>query len=456
MIRRVLALTMVIAGSVALSSAAGASGHAAGARPDLSTRQAINSYLRTLGIDPASVVVQRGARNYAGPSCPGSRWNCTTARRVFQIASTVAGTNMVQCPGGSVSGQTCTIVQTGASNNATCVEKSGDPVVAQDCSITQTGSTNNASVQQSVDSTLSDVSQTQNSTQTAEVTQAGDSNTSSVSQSIHQNLHGGGSQQQDSHQNATVCQGGGTDCTVSNTGANKSSVNQSVFLEAHSLGPVTQNQDTSSTDGTCVSDGGSSPSDICASVTQNSTTTNNSSVNQSSHLLGQAAQANGSDVSQEQEHFGGGVGADVVQPDPGATNTSSVRQDINDDLHGPAGSSQSQDPRAGCCSGAAAAGGGNASVTQTGSLSTSEADAFQNLELDGSVGTNGSCNLSQKGTIDSGKDTEQDSENGFCSAFISCQQGGEFAAPSTGNCFGFSGPGESTFRPATRALRLQR
>jgi hypothetical protein len=46
---------------------------------DFSTLGGIKSYLRAAGVDPRSVVIQRGPKNYAGPNCPGPSWICTTA-----------------------------------------------------------------------------------------------------------------------------------------------------------------------------------------------------------------------------------------------------------------------------------------------------------------------------------------------------------------------------------------
>src|SRR5438445_2497662 len=56
------------------------------ARTDLSSLAAIEAYLVSIGVDPASVVVQQGRLNYAGPDCPGADWNCTTATKVVQIS----------------------------------------------------------------------------------------------------------------------------------------------------------------------------------------------------------------------------------------------------------------------------------------------------------------------------------------------------------------------------------
>src|SRR4051794_38572280 len=45
-------------------------------------------YLRAIGIDPRGLLIQRGARNYAGSSCPGAGWTCASAAHpVIQIAA---------------------------------------------------------------------------------------------------------------------------------------------------------------------------------------------------------------------------------------------------------------------------------------------------------------------------------------------------------------------------------
>jgi hypothetical protein len=132
----------------------------AAAKVDLSTTPKIRKYLRSIGVNPRSVVIQRGHKNYAGPKCPGKAWTCTKARRVMQLGTqntfectatptptTFAQTN---APPGF---QECVIVQGPAAKNvAKCIEKSKHvPFVRQRCSITQTGSYNEAIVIQLAD-----------------------------------------------------------------------------------------------------------------------------------------------------------------------------------------------------------------------------------------------------------------------------------------------------------------
>jgi hypothetical protein len=85
---------------------------------------------------PSAPVIQTGFQNYAGPSCPGIGWSCTTATNVVQT-TVKGGTNVFECKGGAGSDDTCTIVQTAdhGLNKARCVEE--DAAGAQQCTVTQ-------------------------------------------------------------------------------------------------------------------------------------------------------------------------------------------------------------------------------------------------------------------------------------------------------------------------------
>jgi Bacterial Ig-like domain (group 3) len=150
---RVAAFVAIAAGISLIGAGAGAgaqssSGGAASLERQLSTAQGAARYLRTLGIDSGGVVVQRGLRNYAGPSCPGPGWNCTSARRVLQVAAR-GGANSSTCSrvgsGTSVTSQSCVIVQTGThgKNSATCNEQAtvAGASLVQECTIRQTSTT---------------------------------------------------------------------------------------------------------------------------------------------------------------------------------------------------------------------------------------------------------------------------------------------------------------------------
>jgi hypothetical protein len=140
-----IAAAMSLIGAGAGAGAQSSSDGAASLERQLSTAQGAARYLRTLGIDPRGVVVQRGVRNYAGRSCPGAGWNCTSARRVLQVAA-AGGTNSSTCSrvgsGTGVTSQSCVIVQTGThgKNSATCYEQAtgAGASLVQECTIRQT------------------------------------------------------------------------------------------------------------------------------------------------------------------------------------------------------------------------------------------------------------------------------------------------------------------------------
>jgi hypothetical protein len=146
---------------------------------NLNTRAGAARYLRAIGVDPRGLVIQRGARNYAGPNCPGAGWTCTsTAHPVIQIAA-AGGKNTFLCTTGS-----CAVVQAtrsgtptktrslaaaAAPNKATCIKTTG---LSQSCSISQnSASTNNEAIVYENISKTSGLTQTASST--AQITQKG-------------------------------------------------------------------------------------------------------------------------------------------------------------------------------------------------------------------------------------------------------------------------------------------
>ncbi|MDX6414850.1 MAG: hypothetical protein QOH23_2260 [Gaiellaceae bacterium] len=109
---------------------------------NLTTRAGVVRYVRAIGLDPRGLVIQRGARNYAGAGCPGAGWACSsTTHPVVQIAG-VGGRNRFSCTTAR-----CAVVQVSFNpskpppvpNTATCIKTTG---LTQSCSITQpTGGT---------------------------------------------------------------------------------------------------------------------------------------------------------------------------------------------------------------------------------------------------------------------------------------------------------------------------
>lgn len=178
MFAKAFGLCAAVAVAVVFLSASSATATVqSGALINLSTRAAVVDYLRSIHIDPRGVVIERGVRNYAGASCPGRGWTCTTTTHpVVQVAA-AGGRNTFRC-----STARCAVVQisnsqTSGTNTATCIKKKG---LAQKCTIKQTSSTahNKAVVYESVSSskgtttsTGSAMSITQTATSSVSITQ---------------------------------------------------------------------------------------------------------------------------------------------------------------------------------------------------------------------------------------------------------------------------------------------
>jgi hypothetical protein len=244
---------------------------------DLSTSAAVRRYLRSLGLSATLVVVQRGARNYAGPRCPGKRWTCTRSRTVVQIARS-GGKNRFECTNGtdsaSGSAQACTIVQVGpAENVARCVERTHSANSVQTCTIVQSNENrpNRAVVSQVSDQEASEG--TQDGLQTAKVTQTNVSgaNRVHITQKIEQLLRHTGEGEgidevQDGHLWIAVRQ-------TSETGDNRSTFHQAQKQRARATGApsITQLQNTEERDNSeicpLVTD---SLANACAQVVQES------------------------------------------------------------------------------------------------------------------------------------------------------------------------------------------
>jgi hypothetical protein len=236
-LKRLLGLVGVIAASTVLITSAGA-GTSASSRVDLSTRSGVVKLLKSLGVNPKGVVIQRGLRNYAGPSCPGKAWKCTRARRVVQFAegdgdnafkcSSSYGTPSYGAPTPSSSPpDNCVIVQvnTNGNNNATCNESSSAANPFQECVVWQENASGNnkSKISQTIDQ---QDGQSQRGHQDATVNQFNGSgkNDSDLSQTIRQHTQAPGpsvAQSQDGEQTNSIDQ-------EADTGAQNSSMSQSV------------------------------------------------------------------------------------------------------------------------------------------------------------------------------------------------------------------------------------
>ena len=158
---------------------------------NLSTRAGVVRYLRAIGLDPRGVVIQRSARNYAGPNCPGAGWACaSTAHPVVQIAA-AGGKNTYLCTSGR-----CAVVQTTkttrslaaatATNKATCIKNTG---LSQSCTISQNSTSANTSNEAVVyENEDKGSGLTQTAAATAQITQRATGSTSTNKACVFQNI----------------------------------------------------------------------------------------------------------------------------------------------------------------------------------------------------------------------------------------------------------------------------
>jgi hypothetical protein len=259
-------LGAVAATAILLASAAAGPTGAAPKKLDLSTPAAIDAYLISRGIDPATVVRQTGLNNYAGPNCPVTATSCTTATTVVQIADP-GGSNTFECTPpatGTAAPNTCFVVQVNG-GTARCIEKSSDPTVTQLCDVTQSGEEARAFLAQVVDS---NAGTTQNATQIVNLRQDATSNVADIDQTVrYSSTTNASTQAQDAHQRACVEQTSVLDSSVN--------FNQSETLRAAASGrdPVTQAQNALATANQCDPTASPEASQTCdipaATVTNN-------------------------------------------------------------------------------------------------------------------------------------------------------------------------------------------
>ena len=249
--KALLSIAVVVVTAIGVTSGAGAAGKASATPARLSTQAAAADYLRSLGIDPAGVVVQRGAKNYAGPNCPGPEWNCTTGRQVLQISARVgaASANSFSCTpagGGTVPPNKCVIVQTSTTGNntASCTIAGSTSGVTQECNVTQTSVSGTNRLNLKEELTLTGATTT--GTQVATVDQNNGSGANIVSltqrsaESISSSIASIGTWSQSASQSFTIDQ-------ESSTGANTVDVSQSVAQTQTALNATSGSQSQSST-----------------------------------------------------------------------------------------------------------------------------------------------------------------------------------------------------------------
>jgi len=410
------ALTLATALLVGTASAAGAD-----PLPDLSSRAAIEQYLVSIGVDPATAVWQTGLKNYAGPGCPGLGWNCVRANApIVQIAAPL-GTNLFAC-----GGVDCVAVQTalqGGNNGAGCLrtDKHDNPAL-QVCDITQANdgnpnSSNTATINQSIEQ---NTGSPQDARQVARITQDNGSgkNIATIHQVIAQTQNASGAnivQSQEAHQAGTVSQ-------ETDTGDNSSNIDQrqKQTQRASAAGTSTmQSQNTGTGTNTdpfaCDQPEGlyNQQKNQCADITQVSGLVdlvgpvllpgggNNSSSLNHQISQGQMASRAGT-VDQSQGAFASGEAGNKLQLSTGVSQGSAL-QDMSQSQSAPANaivnqSQQTGDPR--CCWEQAVNTANRANIDQTTLQTASDPNAFQSAVLQADCDSTGICHVTQKATID--------------------------------------------------------
>jgi hypothetical protein len=281
-IKGTVSLCAALIAGVALfaASGAGAAKPRAVTKIDVSTRAGVVHYLRSIHVNPKGAVIQRGARNYAGPNCPGKHWTCAGTRHtVVQIAKR-GGQNRFVCKSSK-----CVVVQIsgashgvyasggrlastaapnrGGGNSGVCVKTGSGATTGtgQTCTINQSGpGLNTAGV---YENTQKVSGLTQNAQYNATITQqsSGAGNTACVTQIISldgstTNTNGKPTAANlQAHQSVTIKQdatGSGANSAqyaATSTGACDSSSDlmqsQTLSSTVTATGPITQNEDAS-------------------------------------------------------------------------------------------------------------------------------------------------------------------------------------------------------------------
>jgi hypothetical protein len=391
-----------LAGLAAMFALLGGSTAASGAQtslfPDLSTAAAIDSYLVSKGIDPATVVKQSGRKNYAGAACPGAGWTCTASTRVVQVAP-AGGKNVADCVGGG----SCVVLQiaaagpssSSANNVAHCKKRDTGDDQAQSCDdIDQLGPRNHAFVDERITSTGGPE---QDATQTAHVKQEGVFNASDIHQDVRQSTSAPGDQKQDVHQRADVEQ------SVSANGENFSHVHQAHDQNESGVA-LTQSQNTEVNPLLdCADDKVPNPNQ-CVNVSQVADGGKNAS---HLHQMIGERQTSTSATTQTQGRNDGGQEGDVHQqnPLPSGENIDFPHQDIRQWQSSATGihpiQIQATDP--GCC-GVGTQIGGTKNIEfihQATTQSSTEPNASQSATLFGQIhqvnDPANSCRIEQHG-----------------------------------------------------------
>lgn len=444
---RFAAFVAAIFVAATLIGSAGAGSSVSAPLVDLSTDQAVMNYLTSLGIDPTGVVVQRGALNYAGPSCPGAGWTCTTSTKVVQVAQP-GGQNQVACGAGAnlipdsylttnltqtqvsqlvassslaLPLSTCTVVQAGGAqtNASRCVmRESPEPSTTQDCTIIQPGTadpnaSNKAFVLEVADQ---NTGPNQDATQHARIEQtalAGAQNFAHVIQSVKQSTKIGTAQTQQGDQKTCASQS-------SEAGNEFSQVIQSLAQKEQAQGSPAQQQNTAFEQKTCTAPAISSTANTFAAVDQESDSgALESHLNQSHNLDARAANATAGSQTQGTPPPNGGVQGKVFQSSSGTAKSFGLQNEDQNLAGNSPTITQKQFGPLTCCATQSTNPNDNAKIDQTSSQSAVTSpvplgdlssavpnpNALQETLLEGTFDTTGDGQITHKAKQNEGSTT---------------------------------------------------
>jgi hypothetical protein len=402
------------------SAGAGATGAPTKRGIDVSTGAAINQYLRSIGISPRGVVIQRGARNYAGAHCPGKLWKCTsTSHPVIQVAA-AGGRNYFQCSTAS-----CAVIQVAevpsAPNIARCIRTTG---ITQSCSITQSSETadNMAIV---VEKAVKASGLTQTAVVTAQINQTATGDMKGNTACVFQNVDLTGSTQAkkgmpvsvtlEAHQSVSIAQDSSSGSNVVKKAvqsgttwtcdADGSALTQSQKLASTATGTaaITQNQNSAN-----------SGPNILLDIGQNENTPSASGANtvrfsQTSDLSATAFTPKGP-VTQTQSSAAGGLKATVDQHSSGESHAFADQDELQT-LHAQKSSSDASPPTegttqnqfgpVGCCTVQEDNQFNTFTIVQRSTQSNDDnAAGSQSNTVEADCTTTGNCTASQTTTVD--------------------------------------------------------
>ena len=430
--------TIGLVGAVAvLMASAGAGATGAPSKPgiDVSTSAAVKQYLRSIGVSPRGVVIQRGVRNYAGARCPGKRWTCTsTSHPVVQVAAP-GGKNSFQCTGAS-----CAVVQVAAAasttNVARCIRTTG---ITQSCSITQssTDADNQAIV---VEIATKRSGLTQNASQTAQIVQTAGSgaNTACVLQTT--TLEGSTVARRgmpvsvtlESHQSVSIAQD-------SSSGDNmvQKAVQPGTTWICGDTDPLTQSQNLLSTANgaaaiTQKQNFAPSGPNVLLDIGQNENTPSASGANtvrfsQTSDLSARAFTPNGP-VTQIQSSASGGLKATVDQHSSGESHAFANQEETqtehaqksSSDTSLPPNTTQTQYGPVGCCTVQEDNLNNTFTIVQSSTQSNDDdTEGSQSNTVEADCSTTGNCTASQTTNVD-GEESSNFQSGQNVSADINC------------------------------------